>query len=61
MLVNAKQILVSELALVKQSDTEHIEEIVDERINYSYLKNIAPEVSIDESESNPLQKFIPFD
>ena len=59
MLVNAKQILVSELVLAEQSEQERIEELVDAQINASYIKNVA---SGNSNEDVPVvQKFIPFE
>ena len=58
MLVNAKQILVSELTLAENSDKEKVEELVDDTINHSfteYSKNISENPS-----DNIVQKFIPF-
>lgn len=56
MLVNAKQILVSELVLAEQSNKDDIEEIVDNRINNSFLlfrtnNNVKEDI---------VNKFIPF-
>ena len=36
MLLNAKQILVSELVLVEDKDREEVENLVDQKINLSY-------------------------
>ena len=60
MLVNAKQILVSELVLAEQSEHDKIEELVDEQINASYIKNVATVNSVEEAP-NVVQKFIPFE
>ena len=57
MLNNAKQILVSELALAEDSSVENIEEQVDTRINDSFL---AYKVEA-KPEENIVKKFIPFD
>ena len=61
MLLNAKQILVSELVLVGSEDKETVEELVENKINTSYemhgmegMKNV---VGIPE-DSNIVKKFI---
>lgn len=60
MLLNAKQILISELVLAEHSDKDQIEEQIDNKINISYIKNSANK--IDEiSTNNVVNKFIPFD
>ena len=41
MLLNAKQILVSELVLAEQKDLNEIESIVDNKINESYEEHVA--------------------
>ena len=61
MLVNAKQILVSELVLAEQAEPDMIEGLVDERINSSYLKNAQFPLDGNQEGNNPLHKFIPFD
>ena len=60
MLLNAKQILVSELVLAEQLDKSEIEEIIDSKINLSYIKNSAHKVN-DSTPNNVVNKFIPFD
>ena len=58
MLLNAKQILVSELTLAKNSSKDEMEELIDNTINTSfteYSKNIG-NVAAD----NIVKKFIPF-
>ncbi len=60
MLLNAKQILVSELVLAEQLDKSEIEEIIDNKINLSYIKNSAHKVN-DSTPNNVVNKFIPFD
>lgn len=61
MLVNAKQILVSELVLAEQLEPDKIEELVDEKINMSYMENLNI-TDIEHVESgNTLHKFIPFE
>lgn len=57
MLVNAKQILVSELVLAEQSNKEEIEELVDSKINNSFMFFRGNEMVKD----NVVEKFIPFD
>jgi CarD family transcriptional regulator len=65
MLLNAKQILVSELVLAQDSTTENIEELVNNKINESYevhevtdgeVKNV---VGLDDATNNIVKKFIP--
>lgn len=60
MLVNAKQILVSELVLAEQLEQDQVENLVEERINASYIKNATVESPI-EGAPNIVQKFIPFE
>jgi len=64
-LLNAKQILVSELVLAQDSTTENIEELVNNKINESYevhevtdgeVKNV---VGLDDATNNIVKKFIP--
>lgn len=59
MLLNAKQILVSELVLTEHSSYEEMENIVDNKISQSFK-----EFRIDEDNESPLtnvvNKFIPF-
>jgi len=57
MLLNAKQILVSELVLAERSSYEEMENIVDNKINQSFK-----EFRIDEESplTNMVNKFIPF-
>ena len=58
MLLNAKQILVSELTLAENSSKDEIEELVNNTINTSfteYSKNIA-----NATPDNIVKKFIPF-
>ena len=58
MLVNAKQILVSELVLAEQSNKEEMEELVDTKINNSFMLFRANNNDVKE---NVVQKFIPFE
>jgi len=60
MLLNAKQILVSELVLAEQSEHDQIEDLVDEKINESYIRNVASVNQIEETPS-VVKKFIPFE
>jgi len=57
MLINAKQILVSELVLAERSSYEEMENIVDNKINQSFkefrLEEESPLTSV-------VNKFIPF-
>ena len=57
MLINAKQILVSELVLAEKSSYEEMENIVDNKINQSFK-----EFRLDEelNVTNVVNKFIPF-
>ena len=57
MLINAKQILVSELVLAEQSNQDEMEEIVDTKINNSFLL-FRTNGAVKEDMVN---KFIPFD
>ena len=57
MLNNAKQILVSELVLAENSNTDEIEEQVDNRINNSFI-TFKSENTIKQSV---VSKFIPFE
>ncbi len=58
MLVNAKQILVSELVLAKQSNKDEMEELVDSKINNSFMLFRANE---DEIKGSVVEKFISFE
>ena len=60
MLLNAKQILISELVLAEQSNKEDIEEMIDNKINLSYIKNSTSKID-DVAPKNVVNKFIPFD
>ncbi len=57
MLVNAKQILVSELVLAEQSNKDEMEELVESKINNSFMLFRAN----DEVKNSIVEKFIPFD
>ena len=57
MLNNAKQILVSELVLAESSNTDEMEEIVNNKINNSFMIFKSP----DTIKDSIVKKFIPFD
>ena len=57
MLVNAKQILVSELVLAEQSNKDEMEELVENKINNSFMLFRGNE----QVKENVVEKFIPFD
>lgn len=61
MLLNAKQILVSELVLAESKDKEEIEELVENKINTSYeLHSVVPSANVAaETPENVMKKFIP--
>ena len=59
MLVSAKQILISELVLAKHASYEEIEGLVDNKINQSFKEFKLD--NVDESLTNVVNKFIPFD
>ena len=61
MLLNAKQILVSELVLAESKGKEEIEELVENKINTSYeLHSVSPVAEVtDEAPVNVMKKFIP--
>ena len=56
MLVNAKQILVSELVLAEQSNKDEMEELVDNKINNSFMLFRGNE----DIKASVVEKFIPF-
>lgn len=58
MLLNAKQILVSELVLAEQKELTEVESMVENKINASYADHIA---SLEQNtvEENIVKKFIP--
>ena len=56
MLTNAKQILVSELVLAEQSNQDEIEEMVDNKINTSFMLFRSEDIVKD----SVVKKFIPF-
>ena len=58
MLLNAKQILVSELVLAEQKELTEIESLVENKINASYEEHLAT-IGQDTTEENIVKKFIP--
>ncbi len=58
MLLNAKQILVSELVLAEQKDLSEIESLVENKINASYAEHISA-LEQNTAEENIVKKFIP--
>ena len=63
MLLNAKQILISELVLAEEKGKGEIEELVEDKINQSYAEHIENiESGLTENitvTSNIVKKFIP--
>ena len=59
MLLNAKQILVSELVLAEHASYEEVEDLVDNKINQSFKEFKIEDAS--QAVSNVVNKFIPFD
>lgn len=57
MLLNAKQILVSELVLAEQSNKEVVENEIETKINESYIQYNNQPV---ENDTTVMKKFIPF-
>ena len=57
MLNNAKQILVSELVLAEHASQEEVEELVENKINKSYMMFRSDDVQPE----SVVNKFIPFD
>ena len=60
MLLNAKQILVSELVLAEHSSKEEIEKLIDNKIDMSYKEYRVPTEAIIDLQQNAVNKFIPF-
>ena len=66
MLINAKQILVSELVLAESKDKEEVEALVDDKINMSYEihelggahEELPKAVGIEENPNNVVKKFV---
>ena len=61
MLINAKQILVSELVLAEHSSYEEMEGIVDNKINQSFKEFKVENVDSISPLSSVVNKFIPFE
>ena len=59
MLNNAKQILVSELALAEHASQEEVEQLVENKINISFDEYKLPQEHIDINQ-DIVSKFIPF-
>ena len=57
MLLNAKQILVSELVLAEQSSKDEMEEIVETKINNSFMLFRAN----NEENNNVVKQFVSFE
>ena len=57
MLNNAKQILVSELVLAEHASQDEVEQLVENKINTSFMMFRTEEVTPD----SVVNKFIPFD
>ena len=53
MLLNAKQILVSELVLAENKNKEEVEELIENKINYSYELHSVVDVNIPTEEKQP--------
>ena len=60
MLVNAKQILVSELVLAADASKEEIEKLIDNKIDMSYKEYRVPTEAKIDLQQNAVSKFIPF-
>ena len=60
MLLNAKQILVSELVLAEHSSKEEIEKLIDNKIDMSYKEYRVPTEAKIDFQQNAVNKFIPF-
>ena len=62
MLLNAKQILVSELTLAENSKKEDIEEMVNSKIDLSFIAYNKPNITSNvETAGKTIKKFISFD
>ena len=61
MLINAKQILVSELVLAEHSSKEEIEKLIDNKIDMSFKEYRVPTEAKIDLKQNAVNKFIPFD
>ncbi len=60
MLLNAKQILVSELVLAEHSSKDEIEKLIDNKIDMSYKEYRVPTEAKIDLQQNAVNKFIPF-
>ena len=60
MLLNAKQILVSELVLAEHATQDEVEELVDNKINTSFAM-FKTDTNMEVSTGSIVNKFIPFD
>ena len=58
MLINAKQILVSELVLAEHASENEVEDLIENKINLSFEEHKATMDTID--TGNIVSKFIPF-
>ena len=61
MLTNARQILVSELVLAEHASKDEVEEIVDNKINTSFIEFRGMKLEGDVQAENVVKKFIPFE
>ena len=61
MLTNARQILVSELVLAESSSKDEVEEIVDNKINTSFIEFRGIKTEGEVQADNVVKKFIPFE
>ena len=61
MLLNAKQILVSELVLAGNKGKDEVERLVENKIAMSFEEYKAPEIAANEIGKDIVKKFIPFD
>ncbi len=61
MLVNAKQILVSELVLAEHATQDEVENLVNSKIELSFEENKLPQEESIDLNKNVVNKFIPFD
>ncbi|MGN1299710.1 MAG: CarD family transcriptional regulator [Candidatus Scatovivens sp.] len=58
MLLNAKQILVSELVLAESKDKDEVEELIENKINYSYeLHTLVNNNNIEDKQPKIMKKF----
>ena len=63
MLLNAKQILVSELVLAQNKDKKEVEDLVEDTINESYEAHVnaleSEPIAVGNENANIMKKFIP--